>query len=129
MKKYLTFLLLILQAHLFAETINVSGKVVDENNTPIHKVNIYADTRGTITDKDGNFYFPVDNTALITFSHIGYKQITFSASEIPQNIVLDKNVTKDIEYKLEIIDEDGRSLVVYRKINPMSYDYFWIRTI
>ena len=53
----------------------------------------------------------------------------YDSLNIIVNQSLDKNVTKDIEYKLEIIDEDGRSLVVYRKINPMSYDYFWISEI
>jgi len=53
----------------------------------------------------------------------------FDSLNIIVNQSLDKSVTKEIEYKLEIIDEVGHSLVVYRKIKPMSYDFFWLHEL
>jgi hypothetical protein len=53
----------------------------------------------------------------------------FDSLNIIVNQSLDKGVTKEIEYKLEVIDEDGHSLVIYKKIKPMSYDTFWLSDI
>jgi len=54
MKKiYLTFLLPLSLSYLFAETITVTGRIVDENNNPIENVNVYTVTKGITTDENG----------------------------------------------------------------------------
>ena len=74
MKKYcLPFLLPLLFSILFAKSITVSGTVLDKNNNPISGVNIYSDTIGTESQLDGSFRFNFEESSIITFSHIGYK--------------------------------------------------------
>ena len=87
-KYYLTFVIPLLITNLFAETITVSGKLVDENNEPIENVNVYTDTKGITTDENGLFEFSVNKQDFITFSHIGYEKIIVSAEEIAKIIYL-----------------------------------------
>ena len=91
-KPCLTFLLSLFLSQLFADTILITGKVMDENSEPIENVNVYTDTKGITTDENGLFEFSVNKQDFITFSHIGYKQIAFIAEHIPYNILLDKHI-------------------------------------
>jgi len=94
-KYYLLYLIPLLITTLFAETITVSGRVIDTNTQePITNVNIFTETNGIITDKDGNFSFLVEKSELLTFSYIGFKEITFSATDVPQTIELNKYIIK-----------------------------------
>jgi len=74
-------LLLLHGTILFAQAQNVTGQVLDPNNTPIPGANILVKgtTTGTATDADGKYSVDVqgDNPILI-FSFIGY-----SAQEVP----------------------------------------------
>ena len=72
-KYYLAFVIPLLITNLLGETITVSGKVLDKNNNPISGVNIYSDTIGTESQLDGSFRFDFEESSIITFSHIGYK--------------------------------------------------------
>ncbi len=72
---YLTLLLPLFLSQLYADTILITGKVMDQNSEPIENVNVYTDTKGITTDENGLFEFSVNKQDFITFSHIGYKNI------------------------------------------------------
>ncbi|ALJ04235.1 TonB-dependent receptor [Pseudalgibacter alginicilyticus] len=71
-----TFLLFV--CSVFSQTATVKGVILDENNTPIHNVNIKASNDGTKTNENG-FYLlkiPINKNINIEFSHITYKKVT-----------------------------------------------------
>jgi len=81
----LTFLLFSLS---FTQTIKVQGKILTQNNEPISGVNIYAGNVGTSSQHDGSFSLNVDANTKITFSHIGYTEISMFAYKISDIIQL-----------------------------------------
>ena len=87
----LTFLLFSLS---FTQIINMQGIVLNENNKPIGNVNIFSGAVGTSSLDDGSFLLEVNQSSIITFTHIGYLTATYSASEIPKEIILTKNILK-----------------------------------
>ena len=87
-KYYLLYLIPLLITTLFAETITVSGTVVDENNQPIPRANIYSGTTGVESQTDGSFSIVVDKTSIVTFSHIGYNDIFIIATSLKDTIQL-----------------------------------------
>ncbi len=87
----LTFLLFSLS---FTQIINVQGMVLNENNKPIGNVNIFSGAVGTSSLDDGSFLLEINQSSIITFTHIGYLTATYSASEIPKEIILTKNILK-----------------------------------
>ena len=81
---------------VIAQDISVSGKAMDEKNTPLSFVNVLlynaeseSPLKGTTTDEDGSFLFKKveKGTYKITFSYIGYNDTDFT---------LDLSSTKDI---------------------------------
>ena len=91
MKKYYhTFLIPLLITNLIGETITVSGRVVDRDNIPIQNVNIYTEIKGATSNNNGYFVLIVDNTELLNFSHIGFKNISYIATDVPIEIVMDQ---------------------------------------
>nr|WP_317167646.1 TonB-dependent receptor plug domain-containing protein [Flagellimonas sp. HSM57] len=72
-----------------AQTANLVGTVLDENNKPLSDVNISTGKIGTTTSANG--YFLLELTAdinnTITFSHLGHKDIVL------KNLVLTTNET------------------------------------
>ena len=67
-----------------AVTIIVSGKVIDHKTLePITKVNIFTAKNGTNSNSLGEFNLElIDEMEKVTFSHIGYSEITLTAYEI-----------------------------------------------
>jgi len=60
--------------------IAVSGQVKDVYGNPLPGVIVSVNNQDVyITDKDGNYAFLVDNTENLTFSLLGYKQLTTKA--------------------------------------------------
>lgn len=81
---------------VIAQDISVSGKAMDEKNTPLSFVNVLlfnaeseTPLKGTTTDEDGSFLFKKveKGTYKIIFSYIGYDDTDFT---------LDLSSTKDI---------------------------------
>ena len=87
----LTFLLFSLS---FTHTINVQGIVLNENNIPISKVNIFSGAIGTSSLDDGSFLLEVNESSIITFTHIAYMTAVYKASNLPGEIKLTKNILK-----------------------------------
>lgn len=77
MKKFTCFLIALLGGFisLHAQTFSVEGNVTDENGMPLLGVNVLVmdETRGTVTDFDGNF--TLDDVSIgdvIRFSYVGF---------------------------------------------------------
>ncbi|WP_158861117.1 SusC/RagA family TonB-linked outer membrane protein [Lunatibacter salilacus] len=60
----------------FSQSLEITGKVVDENNAPIFGVTVFSveDSKfGTITDFDGNYSLIVPANSTLRFSYIGFQ--------------------------------------------------------
>lgn len=83
-----------------SKKIKVSGKVVDNNGTPIIGATILekGTTNGTITDYDGNFEIDATEKSSIEISYIGYK---------PQQLVADSEryIAITLKEDNEVLDE------------------------
>lgn len=68
----------------------VTGTVVDSNGDPVigASVVVKGTSTGAVTDIDGNFTFVAEPGKTIEVSYIGYKPVTFLASEKPAKIKL-----------------------------------------
>ena len=88
---------------IYAQNVNVKGKVVDRNGEALVGVNIYEKNNpslGVITDFDGNYTIEVPSNSTVVFSFIGFANqeilvtdqitlnVTLEASEINLNEVV-----------------------------------------
>jgi hypothetical protein len=103
MKKKLLFFLLSISAGItFSQTVSVSGTVVDASTseTIIGANVLYAETKGTVTDIDGNFYLDLSpGTYTLKVSYVGYEDVS-QKIEVGR-----KPVTLKIELSSLTIDE------------------------
>ena len=76
MKKALMFLLgMIASTAIFAQSVAVTGTVIDaDNNEPLIGVSVLevGTTNGVVTDLDGNFTLSVQSGAKLQLSYVGY---------------------------------------------------------
>ena len=89
-KYYLTFVIPLLINNLLGNAITVSGNIVDSITLkPIANVNVITDKGGTNSNSSGEFDLElIDEMETVTFSHIGYSEITLTASEIRETVHL-----------------------------------------
>ena len=79
----------------YAQSISVSGTVVDELGEPVLGANIIekGTTNGVLTDIDGNFSLKAPNGATLVVSYIGYETVEVKVSGTkPMKIVLAEDV-------------------------------------
>lgn len=76
--------LAVLPSALYAQTITVSGTIVDRSGEPLPGVGVIEEgtTNGAVSDIDGNFTLKVGQSAKVTFSCIGFVTKTYSAGEL-----------------------------------------------
>ena len=68
---------------IFAQNVNVSGKVTDQNGEPVPGAAVYvkgSPRTGTSTDADGRYTLRVAGNAVLVFQSVGYGTI-----EVPVN--------------------------------------------
>lgn len=81
---------------------NISGKVIDETNTPVIGASVFWQNTsiGITTDNNGNFSIPLQKEAKLTISYIGYKTQSFSfnddATSLQIKLVPDTNLEEVI---------------------------------
>ena len=70
----LLFALLCYSGAAMAQNVTITGRVVDQTDTPIMMANVLeaGTTNGTATDMDGNYQISVPVGATLEFSFIGY---------------------------------------------------------
>ena len=82
MRNILSLMLVLVSTFIFAQT-NVTGLVVDSNNTPIPGANVVFDTTtGSVSDFNGEFSIDVDAKPpfSLTVSSIGFETATITVS-------------------------------------------------
>ncbi len=96
MKKFTLFLtLVLLPAWLMAQSMSVSGTVIDEQTSePLIGVSVLEEgtTNGIITDIDGNFTIMVNQGASLQLSYVGYATKTIKAKSQLGTVKLDPEV-------------------------------------
>ena len=81
--KLFLFTILLMFANVLLAQISVSGNVVDQDGQPIPGVTILDEndnTKGTVTDFDGNFTISVPSDGSLNVSFIGYESQTIPVS-------------------------------------------------
>jgi len=70
----LLFFFLIITLGIFAQDVQVKGKVIDDNGDTLPGVSIVIEgtTRGAITDMDGKYSITVGANSTLLFSYVGY---------------------------------------------------------
>lgn len=76
-----------------AQNVNITGKVVDIENTPLIGVyvKIKGTTNGTVTDMDGNFSLSGEKGQTLVFSFLGLTTQEAVYNGVPLNITLKEN--------------------------------------
>ena len=127
----LTVLLLLLftafSASAQKKTANVSGKVVDENETPLAGVSItiLGKQNGILTNDSGfyNIKVPAERAFALVFSHSGFgevqKNFYLSAGEEEKLTVMITRTSKTLE-TVVISDQKQRNETGLIKINPKN---------
>ena len=79
---FITFVLLLLSLSVFAQELEVTGRITDSQGTPIPGVNIVekGTTKGTTSDVNGKYSLTVGSESTLKFSSIGYKTIEKAVS-------------------------------------------------
>ena len=97
----LVAVLLLISGQIFAQNLNVHGKVLDENGEGLigAGVVIQGTTQGTITDVDGSYQLSVPQGSTLEFSCVGYKaqlvQVTgpnLTVTLAPDSKLIDESV-------------------------------------
>ena len=95
--KFFLFTTLLMFASTLLAQISVSGTVVDQDGQPIPGVTILDDndqTKGTVTDFDGNFTISVPSDGSLNVSFIGYETQTIAVSgQTNLSIILEEGVS------------------------------------
>ncbi|MBQ3245762.1 MAG: TonB-dependent receptor [Bacteroidales bacterium] len=88
--------LLLTSVQSFAQNLNVSGRVLDENGEGLigAGVVIQGTTKGTITDIDGNYELSVPQGATLEFSCVGYatQSVEVTGSRLNVTLAPDKRL-------------------------------------
>ncbi len=75
LKYLLSFIMLCIGYFSYAQTVEISGTISDENGIPIPGVNIAVKgtTQGTSSDFDGNYTISAGSGEVLVYSYVGYK--------------------------------------------------------
>ena len=119
-KHFLTFFLCAIAGFSYAQKLQISGKVLDDDTgegLPIASVAIVGQMGGTTTDMDGNFVMLLDPSIdSLAVTMIGYRR---SAKAVP------KDTTQHLTFRLKaetslisevVIRPDGYERILFRKM-------------
>lgn len=78
---------------LMAQTATITGVVLDQQNTPLHNVNISTTANGTFSDINGFYILQIgaDTETLVTFSHLGQKNVVLERLILTTNETFEFN--------------------------------------
>ena len=97
------YLLLLISSPLYAQSVDVSGRILDETGEPLPGVSILekGTTNGTTTDPSGNYSMEVaGSSSVLVFSFIGYQ-----TQEIPvgNRSTIDLTMQTDVTALQEVV--------------------------
>jgi TonB-linked SusC/RagA family outer membrane protein len=126
--------LMMISLKLSAQPIEVTGKIVDENNNPLIGVSVLekGTTNGTISDLDGNFSIEVPPQSTLVISYVGYTtkevpvenrtemsvQLTPSAEDIEELVVIGYTTKRksDLTGAVSVVDMDEMGKISYANV-------------
>ena len=127
------FIFFITFSLISAQTITIVDTRTDK---PIENVNVFVCNTGTTTDSYGSCNLDIfKKNAKITFSMIGYKTVTFTYSEIPKMVYLEKELipiasisvlgkNKKSKKRYSRLEKNVRKVYPYAiKISDLLIDY------
>ena len=119
MKKISIFLFLFVSMLANAQTVTISGKIVDENNEPLPNASILVQkiNKGTSADNEGKFSLTVSKgTYVFQVSFIGYKTVN-------QEVIATKNdeITIALKTNQTLLDEVLVSAVRVNADIPVTF--------
>ena len=130
------FIFFITFSLISAQTITIVDTRTDK---PIENVNVFVGNTGTTTDSFGSCNLDIfKKNAKITFSMIGYKTVTFTYSEIPKMVYLEKELipiasisvlgkNKKSKKRYSRLEKNVRKVYPYAiKISDLLIDYYSI---
>jgi len=130
------FIFFITFSLISAQTITIVDTRTDK---PIENVNVFVGNTGTTTDSYGSCNLDIfKKNAKITFSMIGYKSVTFTYSEIPKMVYLEKELipiasisvlgkNKKSKKRYSRLEKNVRKVYPYAiKISDLLIDYYSI---
>ncbi|MBR6457028.1 MAG: TonB-dependent receptor [Bacteroidales bacterium] len=137
MKRLATILALaLISAAAFAQTITVTGTVVDDQGWPQMSAGVFekGTTNGTVTDLDGAYTIKVPANAVLVFSFYGFKDVevpvdgktVIDVTMYPDNLLLEEVVVvgygtqKAKDLTAPIVNVKGEELSKQVAANPMS---------
>ena len=88
MKKYIIFTLIL--NYILTQSIEISGIIKDSKGNIIPDVNVYSNSKGTTSNKEGKFNIIIKKNDIIVISHIGFEQKIYTPNNIPKIIILNK---------------------------------------
>lgn len=101
MKLLLATVFVLIGTGVYAQVVEVSGKVADsEDNESLPGVTVVekGTTNGTITDFDGNYTITVPENATLVFSFMGYetKEIIASSNTINVSLIFERKILDEV---------------------------------
>ncbi len=136
--KRLIFFLLILAFQINAQSIKISGKVIDDQTgEPLFLANVFLENTliGTTTDEEGKFYFEINpkkfGNKILVISYLGFNSLRVPVSEFKQGETktfrLKRNLLKSQTVLVEgAIGKTGTSPVAFSKINRKEIDETYV---
>lgn len=92
MRKKIVFLVcsVLMACNLFAQNVQIVGKVVDSSDSPMIGVSVLikGTSNGTVTDFDGNFKLNAPAKSTLVFSYIGMNTIEQAYNGTPMRVVM-----------------------------------------
>ena len=125
---------------LVAQTVNISGKVVDEKDIPMLGCYIRtSESQYTVTDSLGRYTIPVsyNSDVIITFAYLGYKKVILRysptlASPLPTDVkmVLDSTAVSGrvVQVCMTDVQESNDSLWVWTQNFPVNAEFIILYT-
>ena len=138
MKRFLATLiaLLVISAAAFAQTITVTGTVLDDQGWPQMSAGVFekGTSNGTVTDLDGAYSIKVPADAVLVFSFYGFKDVevpvdgrtVIDVTMYPDNLLLEEVVVvgygtqKSKDLTAPIVTVKGEELSKQISSSPMS---------
>ena len=137
MKRLATILAMaLISAAAFAQTITVTGTVLDDQGWPQMSAGVFekGTSNGTVTDLDGAYTIKVPANAILVFSFYGFKDVevpvegktVIDVTMYPDNLLLEEVVVvgygtqKAKDLTAPIVNVKGEELSKQVAANPMS---------
>ena len=137
MKRLATILAFaLISAAAFAQTITVTGTVLDDQGWPQMSAGVFekGTSNGTVTDLDGAYTIKVPANAILVFSFYGFKDVevpvegktVIDVTMYPDNLLLEEVVVvgygtqKSKDLTAPIVTVKGEELSKQISSNPMS---------